>query len=607
VFEGCEVYRQLRASTHRAGDSSYRPRSTMKPLFLVLALFAALIGTADSTLAREDERGLPILPLDARTGMQELDGADKIVRSIHLNWYRVYRPARDTLETPIAMRVQTTYWRVHWSVIAATKRVGSSGSEMLDPIIHLDGTYRVPSYKLPKKQIDKLHKDEHELQLFRAKTLACSLYRWYEVSLKHFMRDPRIVEMEAYLLDLGRLPRDRTNEAAIAVGMAFPNFVVNVKTPCLFARRQGRPVDKTPECVAEKIAMRIEETRHNDGWNESGMDRGSGQLSPFPFRDTIGYFPTHMSPSRSGSRRNWAPIVECSQGSCASQEFVTPHIGFTAQYHFLNKTDISEIVSQETVPIEVDYEMEIRDVIEQTKKLATDPLSKTKIGAYDNKFIFADAYGQILARNENSWEEVVYWAFSFLLVEYEGTLITWRSKVQNDHVRPTTVAQEILGNEVIESFQYGEDTTKSYPANQWNPYIRVMPHAEFPSGSACLCSAASAITAQLYGKKYDDPFPLNVTFNINTVEDRLSGKNFQDHFSTLKDYADDCSNSRYWGGMHFRFSLQPAARMCTVANDFTRKGEALAQYLWTGHEDFLAPFGGYEAFGYKGDRAYTWY
>ena len=60
----------------------------------------------------------------------------------------------------------------------------------------------------------------------------------------------------------------------------------------------------------------------------------------------------------------------------------------------------------------------------------------------------------------------------------------------------------------------------------------------------------------------------------------------------------------YWGGMHFKFSLEPAARMCTVANDFTRKGEALAQYLWTGDDGFLAPFGGYEAFGYQSDRTY---
>ena len=62
-----------------------------------------------------------------------------------------------------------------------------------------------------------------------------------------------------------------------------------------------------------------------------------------------------------------------------------------------------------------------------------------------------------------------------------------------------------------------------------------MPHGEFLSGSACLCSAASAITTQLYGKDYDAPFPL-VTFNINSVESRLDNQN--QNFANLKEHAD---------------------------------------------------------------------
>ena len=80
------------------------------------------------------------------------------------------------------------------------------------------------------------------------------------------------------------------------------------------------------------------------------------------------------------------------------------------------------------------------------------------------------------------------------------------------------------------------DTTKEYPANQWTPYSRVR---EFPSGSTCLCSAALAITTQLYGKDYDAPFPL-VTFNINSVESRLDidNQNYRQNFANLKEYAD---------------------------------------------------------------------
>lgn len=111
----------------------------------------------------------------------------------------------------------------------------------------------------------------------------------------------------------------------------------------------------------------------------------------------------------------------------------------------------------------------------------------------------------------------------------------------------------------------------------------------------------------MYGKEYDDPFPLDVTFNKNSVESRLNDQNYMQTFDTLKDYADDCSQSRYRGGMHFEFSLEPGAWMCTEAKDFIKKAVAYNNFLWTGNEIFLEEFGGLSNFGYEGKRDYEWY
>ena len=120
------------------------------------------------------------------------------------------------------------------------------------------------------------------------------------------------------------------------------------------------------------------------------------------------------------------------------------------------------------------------------------------------------------SRNKNTWEEQIFMQNGFLGVEYEGIVINWMAKVLNDHVRPPTVAQELLGDEEISSWQLGKDETKTYPAREWyeihsscissfllysptynicaynlthrTAYIRTMPHGEFPSGSSCLCS-----------------------------------------------------------------------------------------------------------------------
>lgn len=100
-----------------------------------------------------------------------------------------------------------------------------------------------------------------------------------------------------------------------------------------------------------------------------------------------------------------------------------------------------------------------------------------------------------------------------------------------------------------------------------------MPHAEFPSGSACLCAAASAITARLFDKGYDDYFPLEIEFPVNSVEPRLSGQGYKQTYNNPKEYADDCSFTRFQGGMHYDFSLEPGSWMCTEANDFISKAE----------------------------------
>eukprot|EP00798_Chlamydomonas_sp_ICE-L_P027971 gene27971-8853_t len=163
--------------------------------------------------------------------------------------------------------------------------------------------------------------------------------------------------------------------------------------------------------------------------------------------------------------------------------------------------------------------------------VATEPMYKTKIAAFDNKFLFADAYGRSL----------------FAM----GT-----------HGRRSSTGHLLSC----------ADTTKMYPAREWEPYIRVMPHGEFPSGSACLCSAASAITAAVYKKPYEAPsLNLSVTFNKNKVESRLNGQGYTQFYSNLKEYADDCTYSRFRGGMHFNFSLEPGIAMCTTANQFTEK------------------------------------
>lgn len=68
------------------------------------------------------------------------------------------------------------------------------------------------------------------------------------------------------------------------------------------------------------------------------------------------------------------------------------------------------------------------------------------------------------------------------VAENDDVLLAWKEKVRHDRIRPTSLVQA-LGEFEVTSF---DGTNK---ASDWVPFVRVMPHAEYPSGYGCLCVA----------------------------------------------------------------------------------------------------------------------
>ena len=81
-----------------------------------------------------------------------------------------------------------------------------------------------------------------------------------------------------------------------------------------------------------------------------------------------------------------------------------------------------------------------------------------------------------------------------------------------------------------------------------------MPHAEYPSGSGCICLAVAQFIDAFLMDQYD-------TNSIETIWD------FGDviepvTFSTMSDLKDVCGESRLWGGMHFAASVPDSYELC---------------------------------------------
>ena len=49
-----------------------------------------------------------------------------------------------------------------------------------------------------------------------------------------------------------------------------------------------------------------------------------------------------------------------------------------------------------------------------------------------------------------------------------------------------------LGDELVEAYAGPGQGVQTMKASEWEPFIRTMPHSEYPSASACLCTVGGA-------------------------------------------------------------------------------------------------------------------
>ena len=303
--------------------------------------------------------------------------------------------------------------------------------------------------------------------------------------------------------------------------------------------------DSSPRVIGSLVAAEVISDMQTDGWNYKGYMTADGECTSScrPFADTYGYVPKN-SPWEAKDPKAWQPLIESDDlGFYYAQEHVTPHIGFHAKPVILTK---DELDATELSNPNYDYKDEAEKAIENTASL--DVYKKTMISFMDNKINIAG--GMIMrlrGKYHLSLEAQVFYHYGYTSSEHDVVLLAWKEKVRHDRIRPTSVVQA-LGDEEISSF------AGTHKAKDWVPFIRVMPHAEYPSGSGCICLAVAQFIDAFLMDQYD-------TNSIETIWD------FGDviepvTFSTMSDLKDVCGESRLWGGMHFAASVPDSYELC---------------------------------------------
>lgn len=60
-------------------------------------------------------------------------------------------------------------------------------------------------------------------------------------------------------------------------------------------------------------------------------------------------------------------------------------------------------------------------------------------------------------------------------------------QIRHDLPRPTSIIHDIFGDSEVETYAGPGEGAQTIKASEWEPFIRTMPHSEFPSASACMC------------------------------------------------------------------------------------------------------------------------
>lgn len=95
-----------------------------------------------------------------------------------------------------------------------------------------------------------------------------------------------------------------------------------------------------------------------------------------------------------------------------------------------------------------------------------------------------------------------------------------------------------------------------------------MPHAEFPSGSSCLCTVVdeyvSSFLAELSGKP-NNPLPVVVPYKAgsSTVEPGFTpAQDILIMYANISEVAANCASTRVDGGMHFTAAVPGGKKLC---------------------------------------------
>jgi hypothetical protein len=180
------------------------------------------------------------------------------------------------------------------------------------------------------------------------------------------------------------------------------------------------------------------------------------------------------------------------------QKHVTPQIGSRGRTYMVSE---AELANRSTDVPKYNLTAEALDVVRRTATRLNDT-EKMLIELADNKFYMSESFADPMGfRNGWGVVEGVFFELASNTGIMDSLVLNWRDKVRNDHVRPTSVVHSFLGDATLQAWKGpGAGQGAAVKGHDWQPYIRVMPHSEHPSGSSCICAVLFDVARLTLGR-----------------------------------------------------------------------------------------------------------
>lgn len=311
----------------------------------------------------------------------------------------------------------------------------------------------------------------------------------------------------------------------------------------------------------------------NDGWNFDGSVSKfgtpcTGNCIIYGDNGPNPYVPVNNPFSSTQHPKRYKPLLETDgNGFVFAQSHITPHIGKIplkiAKVPIFSQTELD---ARQLSDPNYNYEEEAEKAIDAVKDTANSNYRGVAVEFLDNKINIAG--GMIFRLRDQfllSLEEQLLYHVGYTTVEHDAVILSWREKVKHDLIRPTSVVQD-LQQKRIRSWKGPFAGIGKMSAQDWQPWIRTMPHSEFPSGSGCICTVIAQYVEAFTTERYNiTSFPTTWKFEAGSSKVEPGLKPTMPvtlQFANMIELRDLCGQSRIWGGMHFRKSVPESYKLC---------------------------------------------